>query len=190
MQYPTCVICGNETSSSRAKKVCSQACRLVHESSLKKARHDRLKSDPAYLAERRASSRATYKKHAERTRTQRLAATDSWRLRNAEATTAYNLAYRRANPDQVRQKNQRRRARMMGAFVEDVDMARLWERDGGICGICLEPIDATIPWPHKLSKTLDHKIPLARGGEHSYANAQLAHAVCNSRKNDSLPPSH
>jgi 5-methylcytosine-specific restriction endonuclease McrA len=29
---------------------------------------------------------------------------------------------------------------------------------------------------------IDHVIPLARGGEHSYANAQAAHGPCNMRK--------
>lgn len=30
--------------------------------------------------------------------------------------------------------------------------------------------------------TLDHVVPLARGGEHSYRNVKLAHPLCNSRK--------
>jgi 5-methylcytosine-specific restriction endonuclease McrA len=29
---------------------------------------------------------------------------------------------------------------------------------------------------------LDHIVPLARGGEHSYANTQPAHPTCNRRK--------
>jgi 5-methylcytosine-specific restriction endonuclease McrA len=69
----------------------------------------------------------------------------------------------------------RRRARKLNAFVEDVDPTVLFERDEGLCGICGKPVDLTIAH-------VDHAIPLARGGEHSYANTQLAHPHCNLSK--------
>ena len=48
-------------------------------------------------------------------------------------------------------------------------------RDAGRCGICgLTIMEAN--WH------LDHIIPLSKGGEHSYANVQAAHARCNMRK--------
>jgi 5-methylcytosine-specific restriction endonuclease McrA len=37
-----------------------------------------------------------------------------------------------------------------------------------------------------MTLTLDHVVPLAKGGTHEPANTQIAHAVCNSRKNDSI----
>lgn len=55
-------------------------------------------------------------------------------------------------------------------------------RDGYMCGLCIEPIDPDLPYPHPRSASLDHIIPLARGGSHSMSNAQAAHLDCNRRK--------
>ena len=67
------------------------------------------------------------------------------------------------------------RARKRNAFVESVDHLTVFERDGGICQICHEPIG-------KEKWHVDHVAPLVAGGEHSYANVQLSHASCNLRK--------
>lgn len=74
----------------------------------------------------------------------------------------------------------RRRTRFTGAHIEDVVRLVVLERDDGVCGICGEDVD---PFDFHV----DHVVPLARGGEHSYANAQVAHPFCNLSKNDSLP---
>jgi 5-methylcytosine-specific restriction endonuclease McrA len=69
----------------------------------------------------------------------------------------------------------RRRARLREAFVEIIEPLRVWERDAGICGICGEAADPA-DWH------LDHIIPIAKGGEHSYANVCVTHPICNWRK--------
>lgn len=69
-----------------------------------------------------------------------------------------------------------RRARKMRAFVEHVDPQKVYARDAGKCGICSHLIAAGDPWH------IDHIVALARGGEHSYSNVQLAHAACNIQK--------
>jgi 5-methylcytosine-specific restriction endonuclease McrA len=35
-----------------------------------------------------------------------------------------------------------------------------------------------------MAPSLDHILPLARGGAHDHSNLQLAHRICNSRKSD------
>lgn len=70
-----------------------------------------------------------------------------------------------------------RRARKRGNFIEYVDLATLWERDGGTCHICREPAD-------RWNWHMDHVIPISRGGEHSYANTAVSHPGCNLRKGD------
>lgn len=70
-----------------------------------------------------------------------------------------------------------RRARKRGSFVEHVDLATLWERDGGICHICKKSAD-------RWNWHMDHVIPISRGGEHSYANTAVSHPGCNLRKGD------
>jgi 5-methylcytosine-specific restriction endonuclease McrA len=63
----------------------------------------------------------------------------------------------------------------LAQFVEDVERAVVWKRDGGICKICGDPADIDA-WD------LDHIIPLSHGGEHSYANTAVSHPTCNNRK--------
>lgn len=77
-----------------------------------------------------------------------------------------------------------RRARLRDAFVEAFDRREIFERDGWVCQICLDPIDPSITWPHPMSASLDHIEPVSRGGEHSRANAQASHLTCNVRKGD------
>lgn len=63
----------------------------------------------------------------------------------------------------------------------------IFERDGWVCGICDLTVDPTLDYPHPLSRSLDHILPLSRGGTHTRANVQLAHLQCNVRKGDRVP---
>ena len=69
----------------------------------------------------------------------------------------------------------RRRARKAGAFVERVYRARVFERDSWRCQLCGKRLVRDEVAPHPSSPTLDHIVPLAAGGEHSYQNVQAAH---------------
>jgi 5-methylcytosine-specific restriction endonuclease McrA len=128
-----------------------------------------------------------------------------WRAKNVESRKAYMDAYREANrgaiteqyrrwrianAQLVTEKNQRRRARLLDAFVAPVNRDQVWERDNGCCQLCGNPIDRSIQWPHPLSMTIDHIRPLILGGTHEPSNVQLAHAVCNSRKGDRIDALH
>lgn len=56
-----------------------------------------------------------------------------------------------------------------------------------VCGICGKEVDFSFKYPHPLSPTVDHKIPVAKGGHPSdLANLQLAHRWCNRWKSDKL----
>lgn len=79
-----------------------------------------------------------------------------------------------------------RRAREKEAFVEEVDRLAVFDRDGWVCGICAEPVNPDAKFPDLMSASLDHIIPLARGGLHEMSNCQLAHFICNSRKSDRI----
>jgi 5-methylcytosine-specific restriction endonuclease McrA len=60
-------------------------------------------------------------------------------------------------------------------------MAYLRERDGDVCQLCGLPV-VDEPFPHPLSPTFDHIMPLSQGGLHERSNLQLAHFSCNSSK--------
>lgn len=56
-----------------------------------------------------------------------------------------------------------------------------------VCGICGKPVDFSYRYPHPLSPTVDHIIPVSKGGHPSdLANLQLAHRCCNRQKSDKL----
>lgn len=56
-----------------------------------------------------------------------------------------------------------------------------------VCGICGQPVDFTLKYPHPLSACIDHIIPIVRGGHPSdIDNLQLAHFCCNRQKSDKL----
>jgi hypothetical protein len=76
----------------------------------------------------------------------------------------------------------RRRVVEAGAYVEDVWRSKVYERDGFMCQLCHKPCKMAAVVPHPKAPTLDHIIPIAAGGTHEYANVQLAHFICNSRK--------
>jgi 5-methylcytosine-specific restriction endonuclease McrA len=78
--------------------------------------------------------------------------------------------------------NSERRAKTRGAQrVERFNVLEIYERDGWRCGICGKKASRK-PWPHPLSATLDHVIPLSEGGEHTRANSRCAHLSCNSSR--------
>jgi hypothetical protein len=76
----------------------------------------------------------------------------------------------------------RRRARQRGAFVAPVFRSEIYERDGWRCQICGRMVKRGVAVPDPLAPTLDHVVPLARGGTHEPANVRLAHFLCNSRR--------
>ena len=56
-----------------------------------------------------------------------------------------------------------------------------------ICGICGQPVDFALKYPHPLSPCIDHIVPIAKGGHPSdIDNLQLAHWCCNREKSDKL----
>lgn len=74
----------------------------------------------------------------------------------------------------------KRRAREAGApIIEPVDRAEIILRDNGICHLCGKQ-------PSEADLTIDHVIPLFRGGSHTKANMRVACRKCNSRKGTRL----
>lgn len=56
-----------------------------------------------------------------------------------------------------------------------------------VCAICGRPVDFGLKYPDPMSATVDHIIPINRGGHPSaLENLQLAHLICNREKSDKL----
>ena len=82
--------------------------------------------------------------------------------------------------------NHRRRARHYGVEYEPIRKEAVFERDGWTCGICELPVDPTAVFPEPGAPTLDHIVPMSRGGGHVLTNVQLAHNYCNTAKGNRL----
>lgn len=69
------------------------------------------------------------------------------------------------------------RARRRGLPWDMVDFRAVYKEHNGCCGICRAPLPLE-------EFTIDHIVPLSRGGPHVFANLQPAHRSCNSSKRD------
>lgn len=78
----------------------------------------------------------------------------------------------------------RERARRYGVEYEPVDRYKVYARDKWTCGICRRKVSRTCVYPDPLSPSLDHVVPMSKGGGHTYANTQCSHLICNVRKGD------
>lgn len=58
----------------------------------------------------------------------------------------------------------------------------IFNRDGWRCQICKRKTRPKAQVPHLLAPTIDHIVPLSRGGADTPENVQTAHFKCNSRK--------
>lgn len=132
-----------------------------------------LRGDPE---KRAATLRAWRRRNAARRRTQARA----WRAANPETMRRYRHEQREARRDAV----QRRRARKAALPYEPIVYRHLAVRDHWTCQLCHEAVDPTIVHPDLMSGSVDHVVPISKGGPHLYGNVQLAHLTCNLAKGD------
>lgn len=64
-----------------------------------------------------------------------------------------------------------------------LNVVQLSIRDGDRCALCALPVDMTLSRRESLMcPSVDHRVPIARGGSDEPENLQLAHLLCNIRK--------
>ena len=73
---------------------------------------------------------------------------------------------------------------MKQAFVEKVYRRKIFDRDLWLCKLCGKPVDRNAQVPDPRAATIDHIIPLSKGGTHEPSNTQCAHFLCNALKSD------
>lgn len=119
----------------------------------------KLKEKPSYLNQterRREYHRLRYQTKKKEMR----AKMDEWRAANLEIWAGYN---------------RKRRALMKNAISAPYTYQEIYDRDNGICQLCLMPVTGSRP-------SIDHILPIALGGNDTPENVQLAHLSCNARK--------
>lgn len=73
----------------------------------------------------------------------------------------------------------------------DITLEALYRRDSGVCYLCGGKCDWNDRDKEKNTcganyPTIDHIIPVARGGLHAWNNVRLAHFICNALKSDEV----
>jgi 5-methylcytosine-specific restriction endonuclease McrA len=111
-----------------------------------------------------------------------------WAAANREKTRAAEKAWRAAHQGEIRAANSRRyaadpsrkiaasHARRAGAPLRAADVRQLQASGDGICSYCLRP-----------GTSVDHVVPLSRGGGNEPDNLVLACGSCNSKKGQRTP---
>lgn len=108
----------------------------------------------------------------------------AWPSRNPERSAERFRRYKESNRELITERQRKRRVDKLGGKVADVDLDALWTGD---CGLCGGAMDRGLPWPDPMSKSIDHIIPLVRGGTHEAHNLQWAHLRCNISKGARMP---
>lgn len=67
-----------------------------------------------------------------------------------------------------------------------VSLLAVVERDGWACWLCGVMVDQSVPRTSRMGATVDHVVPLSKGGSDELENLRLAHWICNNKKSDSL----
>ena len=152
---------------------------------------ERWRTDP----DLRARTKIYRQDHIEQSRASNRISTSRWRaadIERARASGRTNVAkWRKNNPakwkamvqedykkhsDRYKSQRDKRRALIKNTpKAEKIDRQFIYERDKGICQICFKHC-------RKKDMSIDHVVPLSKGGNHTKQNCVLAHRSCNSRK--------
>lgn len=74
----------------------------------------------------------------------------------------------------------------MYAQGDEIDHLTLFYLHGWICWLCRKPINPRLRSPHPMAATVEHLVPLCKGGTHTWDNTAPAHAECNFSKGDQM----
>lgn len=152
--FPKCRQCGKVfTARSKGNTLCSAECRRSRALELDTVRRPRLLIHQCVCGESISSKRK----------------------RCAACLKASQKARRQRD-------KRRRRAAKRGAVSEPYTLMEIASRDRNVCQLCKKRVAISQQVPHPKAPVIDHVLPLARGGDDTRANVQLAHFLCNSVK--------
>ena len=193
-QRPTaiCGYCGKEFTIKRVDvpgKFCSHQCQidLLHQERLERleARQIQYKKKQEELAKERARLRAE-KKRLEKIQN------DAKRTRNCAECGELFISRHGAKfcSDKCRRRadNRRRDKRLKKCDVVDhsISLIGVYHRYGGVCQGCGQLLTFDHDPNDDMYPSIDHKIPIIKGGNHTWDNVQLMCRRCNYIKKDNL----
>ncbi len=99
-----------------------------------------------------------------------------WARKNPERQRQYHRKSMQRHPETYERNHRRRRARLASVECDPtVLLHTVYQKSDGVCGICAKYVDRD-------KASVDHIVPISKGGTHTWDNVQLAHLVCNSLK--------
>ena len=100
----------------------------------------------------------------------------------------YKKEYHKTITYKTTKKSQRHKRKMIkrGCYIEPVSLRYVYDKCNGKCMICGNDVNIELYHNDNMAATIDHIIPISKGGLHSKTNCQLAHRHCNSIKNNKL----
>lgn len=167
----------------------NQSYYITHREKLKQRSKEYLRLNYASCLERkrkyRESHREELRQKARQYRIKNIENITAWKKRNVVRLSEYGKKYmprwKKENPEKCRRSKQSYKARRrVAGDITVLAIQNVYEQNikhfGTLtCYLCLKPIEFG-------QDSLDHVIPLAKGGTNSIENLQIAHKVCNSRK--------
>ncbi len=175
-------------------------CTKAYQRAYYKANRERIRTSQArYAAENRDGVQAQQRRwrdsnvehrkeyrraHYEANREDYLEQAKQWASENPERIREHKAKWTSRNADAVNEKSRRYQARKRGATVEKLDYSLIRGRDEA-CYLCEVSFSEAERFDTKLTH-VDHVVPIAKNGPHSYANTALTHARCNLAKGDRL----
>lgn len=85
--------------------------------------------------------------------------------------------------------NTKKDRRRVVAFTKDsasISLQALMLRDNGICWLCGKPCNIDLDSNDNDYPSIDHVIPISKGGKDAWNNVKLAHRICNSLKSNKI----
>lgn len=82
----------------------------------------------------------------------------------------------------IKETTRRERIKLNGKVDHSISIERLIKRDGKMCYLCNEKVKLLTDTNHPEYPSIEHVIPIAKGGTHTWDNVKLAHRKCNCEK--------
>lgn len=98
-----------------------------------------------------------------------------WYAKNTKRARKTQAEHYKADPQASIDGRHKRRATMKGNTYEPVNVADIYLRDEGMCHLCGKHVTRSLV-------SLDHVVPVSKGGPHTAKNVKIAHLRCNLRR--------
>lgn len=176
-----CIDCGESIADRTARaKRCLECVKKEHRREVREAKQKRygLKNERECLycgavigVERRRDKKFCSRKCIDDYRT-KFVDRSEYHRKTQERRSAYTRKWRKLNPASARTSAFKRRYREAAGVISESDLQKMLNRFDGRCAYCGE----------KGEMTMDHVVPLSRGGSNSIGNILPACKRCNSSK--------